>query len=1048
MLSSEAVTRNTLLARYLGAAAVAGLALWLRLALARIAPGTTYLTFYPAVMLAATLWGLGPGLLATALSAIATAWWVLPPTGQFRIENAGDVISLAIFTLMGVFISVISELYHRARRRVIAQEVRQVEGEKLEKLNRTLRALKNSSQALMRATRESDYLNAVCKIVAEDCGHALVWIGFAEQDEAKTVRPAAHAGFEEGYLETLKITWSDSERGRGPTGAAIRTAKTQLSKDVRNDPRMAPWREEAFKRGYASSVALPLSTDGQPFGALTIYSRQPDAFSEAELELLGDLAADLAYGISILRLRTAHAGAEEALADSEARLYGIVGSAMDAIISTDAEQRIVLFNAAAERVFRCTKAQAIGQPLERFIPQRYRARHREQLGTFAAAAVTGRVMGNLGALSALRADGEEFPIEASISQGEVRGQKLFTVILRDITERRRAHEALEQLNQELEQRVAQRTAEANTKEARYRSLVTATAQIVWVTNAQGEVAQDLPSWQEFTGQTPAQYGGTGWAQAVHPDDRERTTAIWSQAVSTRTFYDTEYRLRHRDGEYRYVAVRGVPVMDEEGAIREWVGTCTDITARKEAERRREFTNALLALFAQKATAKEYLDAVVEIIRQWNGCQALGIRLLDAHREIPYESWAGFAPAFVELERNISLERDTCCCSRTVTQSFGEEDRPCLTPAGSYRCNDTLAFFNQLPQEKRERYRGNCLKFGFASLAIVPIRRRNEILGAIHLADQRPGRFSPGTIEFIESMAPLMGEAIHRFQAEAELAKYRDHLEDLVGLRTSELEAANTQLQVQIAERRRAQEALQETARDLERSNRDLEQFAYVASHDLQEPLRAVGGYVKLLQRRFPEMIEGKAAEFIAGAAEGASRMERLIADLLAFSRVGTRGGEIAPTDLNLLLEDALRNLEASLAAANASVSSAPLPVLPVDATQMVQLLQNLIGNALKFRGEDAPSIRIGAQRETERWVFSIQDNGIGIEPQYFERIFQIFQRLHTRKHYPGTGIGLAICKKIVERHGGTIWVQSESGKGSTFYFSIPDHPVAASEEVI
>lgn len=293
----------------------------------------------------------------------------------------------------------------------------------------------------------------------------------------------------------------------------------------------------------------------------------------------------------------------------------------------------------------------------------------------------------------------------------------------------------------------------------------------------------------------------------------------------------------------------------------------------------------------------------------------------------------------------------------------------------------------------------------------------------------------------------MGEAIHRFQAEAELANYRDHLEDLVGLRTSELEAANTQLQVQIAERRRAQEALQETARDLERSNRDLEQFAYVASHDLQEPLRAVGGYVKLLQRRFPEMIEGKAAEFIAGAAEGASRMERLIADLLAFSRVGTRGGEIAPTDLNLLLEDALRNLEASLAAANASVSSVPLPVLPVDATQMVQLLQNLIGNALKFRGEDTPTIRIGAQRETESWVFSIQDNGIGIEPQYFERIFQIFQRLHTRKHYPGTGIGLAICKKIVERHGGTIWVQSEPGKGSTFYFSIPDHPVAASEEV-
>ena len=247
------------------------------------------------------------------------------------------------------------------------------------------------------------------------------------------------------------------------------------------------------------------------------------------------------------------------------------------------------------------------------------------------------------------------------------------------------------------------------------------------------------------------------------------------------------------------------------------------------------------------------------------------------------------------------------------------------------------------------------------------------------------------------------------RAEAELARYRDHLEELVKLRTAELA----------------------------RSNEDLEQFAYVASHDLQEPLRAVGGYVKLLQHRFPETLDAKAREYVAGAADGAERMQKLISDLLAFSRVGTRGGAFAPADLNALLREALNNLQASISEAGAKVACDPLPSLPVDATQIRQLFQNLIGNAIKFRSEQAPEIHIGARKENERWLFWVRDNGIGIEPQYAGRIFQIFQRLHTRKEYPGTGIGLAICKKIVERHGGEIRVESEPAHGSTFYFSIP-----------
>jgi light-regulated signal transduction histidine kinase (bacteriophytochrome) len=242
----------------------------------------------------------------------------------------------------------------------------------------------------------------------------------------------------------------------------------------------------------------------------------------------------------------------------------------------------------------------------------------------------------------------------------------------------------------------------------------------------------------------------------------------------------------------------------------------------------------------------------------------------------------------------------------------------------------------------------------------------------------------------------------------------------------------------ITERKRAQADLQRTAQDLDRSNRDLEQFAYIASHDLQEPLRAVGGYVRLIQRRFPKDMDPKAVQFINGAAEGADRMERLITDLLAFSRVGTHGGAFSTASLDAVLSEALRNLHSSIESAQAKVTSDALPTLAVDATQMMQIFQNLIGNAIKFHSKRPPEIHVSAKKEPGRWVFSVRDNGIGIEPQYYDRIFQIFQRLHTRRHYPGTGIGLAICKKMIERHDGAIWVESTPGQGSTFYFSLPD----------
>jgi light-regulated signal transduction histidine kinase (bacteriophytochrome) len=242
----------------------------------------------------------------------------------------------------------------------------------------------------------------------------------------------------------------------------------------------------------------------------------------------------------------------------------------------------------------------------------------------------------------------------------------------------------------------------------------------------------------------------------------------------------------------------------------------------------------------------------------------------------------------------------------------------------------------------------------------------------------------------------------------------------------------------ITERRRAEEALAERTAELARSNAELEQFAYVASHDLQEPLRMVTSYTQLLARRYKGKLDEDADEFITFAVDGATRMQGLIQDLLAYSRVGTRGAAFAPTDCNRVVEQVLGDLSAAITEAGATVTHDPLPTVTADAGQLGQLFLNLIGNAVKFRGQAPPRIHVTAERADGAWRFAVMDNGIGLDPQYADRIFVIFQRLHTRAEYPGTGIGLAICKKIVERHGGRIWVEATPGGGSTFVFTIPD----------
>ena len=251
-----------------------------------------------------------------------------------------------------------------------------------------------------------------------------------------------------------------------------------------------------------------------------------------------------------------------------------------------------------------------------------------------------------------------------------------------------------------------------------------------------------------------------------------------------------------------------------------------------------------------------------------------------------------------------------------------------------------------------------------------------------------------------------------------------------------LQEQNLVLQQEISNRQRAESALLKSNQELARSNAELEQFAYVASHDLQAPLATIASYAQLLEKRYKDQLDSKASKFIDNIVHGCTRMQTLIDDLLEYSRVGRSRKPFQLTDCNHAVEQALANLQGAIRETQAVITYSELPAVMGDISQLVQLFQNLVGNSIKYRHDAPPVVHITACKQEKDWLFSVSDNGIGIATQHQARIFQIFQRLHTQKEYSGTGIGLAICQKIVERHGGYIWVESQPGQGSTFYFTV------------
>jgi PAS domain S-box-containing protein len=628
--------------------------------------------------------------------------------------------------------------------------------------------------------------------------------------------------------------------------------------------------------------------------------------------------------------------------------------------------------------------------------------------------------------------------------------------------------------QTLEQKVQERTRELQEAHAQLlrAEQIGQIGSWVWYVPENRVVASE--GLQTLLGLTAQDFGNTfeAYFRQIHPEDVEHMQQTVQQALETGNPFEIETRIFRKDGQVRTFYARGESLLDEQGDPRRIMGVTIDVTERRQAEVRLQESEA-----RYRGLIESQLDLIVRVDPQ--GCftfvndaycqkfgltrqQILGqenfqplvhpddlphtLEAMQALYQPPYRATITQRAFAVEgmrwIEWQDSAIRDESgriveiqAIGRDITERKQAEEAlheseqhlkraQEIAHLGSWELDllknqltwsdEVYRIFGLQPQEFGATY--------------------EAFLDAVHPEDRAAVNDAySGSIREGRDRYEIEHRVVRRSTGDVRTVHEKcEHFRDPEGQIIRSVGMVHD-----ITERKRAQQELHRTLEELKHSNAELEQFAYVASHDLQEPLRMVSSYMQLLKRRYQGKLDQDADEFIAFAVDGATRMQNLINDLLAFSRVGTRGRPMGLSSCEKALTEALINLQVAVEESQAVITHDPLPTVFCDQPQLVQLFQNLLVNSIKFRGQQAPQIHISAKREHNEWLFSVRDNGIGLDPKFGERIFEIFQRLHNRTAYPGTGIGLAICKRIVQRHGGRIWVESQPGQGATFYFTLP-----------
>ena len=646
-------------------------------------------------------------------------------------------------------------------------------------------------------------------------------------------------------------------------------------------------------------------------------------------------------------------------------------------------------------------------------------------------------------------DGTVVEVLASAILDRRPGQPLRSLaVLEDVTLRRQAERQLDEQRRRLD------------------NILQATRVGIWEWNiATGEIHVNDRS-AALIGQTAESLAGQSIGvrvEVTHPDDRERATRAMQRHFAGETdFYEVDTRVRHRDGPWVWIESRGrVMSRTPEGKPGWMFGTHLDISARKALEREvqdkerflRQVLDNVPALIAHLDTDGRY-TMVNQAYRTWSkrsDAEVIGHTVAEVHGapgQAAMATWLTAALAGTPTTFEVDLPRGSELRALQVTYVPDRDDQGRVVGVFSMKIDIT-------PLRRTEQ-----------RLRVV---MESSPLGMFVADAQGRCRFTNAAWQRIAGMdgQQCLGtgwvQAIHPEDRERMAAKWADALRtgsanehryrrpdgSVVWVRGYVAPVLDDRYDVgvvgtveDITDRRRLDQALALSTAELKRSNEDLERFAYVASHDLQEPLRMVTSYGQLLVRRHRASLPAEAQEFLDFMVDGGQRAQALIRDLLSLARIDSQARPWEPVAIDALLADTVQQLRMRVRETGAEVTHGPLPVVVADARQMGQLFANLIANALKFRGSQAPRVHVSAERSGNGWRIEVRDNGLGIETRFFERIFVMFQRLHLRSEHEGTGIGLAICRKIVERHGGQIGLESVPGQGSTFYFTLPDAGVA------
>lgn len=1109
--------RSQTVVRYALAAGAIGAGYLLREALtAWVGPGLpTYITFYPAVMVAALLGGFGPGLLAAVLTTLVADYLILEPVGIFSVASQRDLVGLILFLLMGVFISTLAHLYSRARAKAVAYD---------------------GEMALQEARREKEYLSDLLEQAAQPFA-----MGYPDGRLGRLNRAYEElTGYSAAELRTLDWSatltppeWHELEKQKldqlNTTRQPVRYEKEYIRKDGSRVPveLLVHLKCDAFgnpeyyysfvtdlterrqteQAVRASEERFRSAMDNMLEGCQIIgrdwryayindtaerHNRRPKA------DLIGKRYVDMWPGIESTHIfavirRCMEDGTAETFEnkftfpdgtigwfdlsiqpvpegifiltmditerkrteEEVAKQAALINLSPDAIISRTPEGSITFWSEGATTLYGWTKGEAVGKSSHDLLRTRFPVpldKINEQLRD------TAHWSGEL--VHTTRA-GKQIDVESrwSIHQRET-GEEFLLESNIDITERKRTEEALRQATKE------------------WALTFDGVPDLIAIIDKEYRVVRANRAMAERMGLTPDRCVGIRCFEAAHGLRCAPESCPHRLTLKDGLTHTSEVHEEKLGGDF---LVSTTPLLDKQGQFIGSVHVARDITERKNAEEAmRDIAVQKQAVQYTRSLIEVSLDPLVTISAEGKitdvneaAIKATGVPRQELigtdfsnYFTQPEEAEQGYRRVFAQgsvtdypltirhrngqlidvlynatlykdphgnvqgvfaAARDITAQKQASQYARSLLEASPD---PLVTISSDGKITDVneatvraigrsreeligsdfSSYF--VESEKAEQGYKQVFATGFVIDYPLTLRHRNGSLTDV-LYNATLYKDNHGNVQGVFAAAR---DVTVQKRAEAELRRHKDNLEVLVRERTAELETLNA---------------------ELARSNENLQQFAYASSHDLQEPLRIMSSFSQLLEKRYKNRLDTDADEFIGYIVGAAARMQNLITDLLAYSRAGHKDAEKTSVDCTAVVQRIVQSMAATIGSAGANVAIDTLPTIMAHEASIIQLFQNLISNGLKFHGKAAPRVHISAKKVETDWVFSVCDNGIGIEQEYFQRIFLIFQRLHTRDEYAGTGMGLSICKKIVDNLGGRIWVESEVGKGSTFSFTIP-----------